>query len=229
MNLNDLIRSTHELSPNGSELERLAAAAALSEELDALADQLTDHFVQAAREAGCSWSQIGRHLGVTKQAAQQRFVTRSAVSPPILHSLERGTEHARRVLVRAQDEARSLGHDYLGTEHLLLGLLGEPQGMGAKALGALGISRQSIWEEVEKRIGRDVCPPAGSLPFTPRAKKALELSCREAHEFGHNYIGTEHLLLGLVGVRKGVAAKILNDCGGNEDQVRQKLSGWLIR
>jgi len=230
MNLDELIRSTHELSPDGSELERLAAAASLSDELDVLADRLTDHFVQAAREAGCSWAQIGQHLGVTKQAAQQRFVVRSvAASASVSQPLERGTDRAQRVLVHAQQEARTLGHDYLGTEHLLLGILDEPQAMGATVLDALGVSRQSVREEVEKRIGLGLSAPTGSLPFTPRAKKALELSCREARGFGHKYVETEHLLLGLVRVRKGFAAKTLNDFGANEDQIRQTLCDQLSR
>jgi ATP-dependent Clp protease ATP-binding subunit ClpC len=122
---------------------------------------------------------------------------------------ERFTDRARRVLVLAQEEARLLNHSFIGTEHILLGLIHEGEGVAAKALESLGISLEAVREKVEETIGPAGTAPTGSPPFTPRAKKVLELSLREALQLGHNYIGTEHMLLGLVREGEGVAAQVL--------------------
>ena len=122
---------------------------------------------------------------------------------------ERFTDRARRVLVLAQEEARLLNHSFIGTEHILLGLIHEGEGLAAKALESLGISLEAVREKVEETIGPAGSAPTGSPPFTPRAKKVLELSLREALQLGHNYIGTEHMLLGLVREGEGVAAQVL--------------------
>jgi ATP-dependent Clp protease ATP-binding subunit ClpC len=119
---------------------------------------------------------------------------------------ERFTDRARRVLVLAQEEARLLNHSFIGTEHILLGLIHEGEGVAAKALESLGISLEAVREKVEETIGMAGTAPSGSPPFTPRAKKVLELSLREALQLGHSYIGTEHMLLGLVREGEGVAA-----------------------
>src|SRR5207249_4450241 len=111
---------------------------------------------------------------------------------------ERFTDRARRVVVLAQEEARMLNHNYIGTEHILLGLIHEGEGVAAKALESLGISLDAVRHQVEEIIGQGQTPPTGHIPFTPRAKKVLELSLREALQLGHNYIGTEHILLGLI-------------------------------
>ena len=133
---------------------------------------------------------------------------------------ERFTDRARRVVVLAQGEARLLDHNYIGTEHLLLGLIAEGEGVGARALQALDVSLPSIRAQIEEIIGRGQTQPAGHIPFTPRAKKVLELSLREALQLGHNYIGTEHLLLGLVREGEGVAAQVLGNLGVELDDVR---------
>ena len=122
---------------------------------------------------------------------------------------ERFTDRARRVVVLAQDEARRLDHDYIGTEHLLLGLLHEGQGVAAQALDGLGVDLAEVRRRVEEIIGRGQHAPSGHIPFTPRAKKVLELSLREALDLGHDYIGTEHILLGIVREGQGVAAQVL--------------------
>ena len=122
---------------------------------------------------------------------------------------ERFTANARRVIVQAQDEARRLQHNYIGTEHVLLGLLGVPDGLGGRALAGLGLSLEGTREEVTAIIGTGSTEPSGRIPFTPRAKKVLELSLREALQLHHNYIGTEHILLGLIKEGEGVAAQIL--------------------
>jgi ATP-dependent Clp protease ATP-binding subunit ClpA len=122
---------------------------------------------------------------------------------------ERFTGRARHVVVLAQEEARLLNHNYIGTEHILLGMLGEPESIGGKVLGEFGFTREGTREEVERRIGRGKSFQSGHIPFTPRAKKTLELSLREALALGHNYIGTEHILLGLIREGEGVAYQIL--------------------
>ncbi len=143
---------------------------------------------------------------------------------------ERFTDRARRVLVLAQEEARLLNHNFIGTEHILLGLIHEGEGVAAKALESLGVSLEAVREKVEETIGPAGSSTAGSPPFTPRAKKVLELSLREALQLGHNYIGTEHMLLGLVREGEGVAARVLVSLGADLPRVRQQviqlLSGY---
>ncbi|GAB4291300.1 MAG: ATP-dependent Clp protease ATP-binding subunit [Coriobacteriia bacterium] len=143
---------------------------------------------------------------------------------------ERFTEKARRVVVYAQEEARMLNQNYIGTEHLLLGLIREQDGIAAKALESLSISLEDVHQQVEELIGRGTYVPTGHIPFTPRAKKVLELSLREALQLGHNYIGTEHILLGLIREGEGVAAQVLLNLGADLEKVRsaviQLLSGY---
>jgi ATP-dependent Clp protease ATP-binding subunit ClpA len=143
---------------------------------------------------------------------------------------ERFTDRARRVVVLAQEEARLLNHNDIGTEHILLGLIHEGEGVAARALESLDISLEAVRTEVTEIIGQGQSPPTGHIPFTPRAKKVLELSLREALELGHDYIGTEHILLGLLREGEGVAAQVLVKLGASLDRVRQVvvqlLSGY---
>jgi hypothetical protein len=141
---------------------------------------------------------------------------------------ERFTDRARRVLVLAQEEARLLNHSFIGTEHILLGLIHEGEGVAAKALESLGISLEAVREKVEETSGPAGSAPTGSPPFTPRAKKVLELSLREALQLGHNYIGTEHMLLGLVREGEGVAAQVLISLGADLARVRQQVIQLLL-
>jgi hypothetical protein len=136
---------------------------------------------------------------------------------------ERFTDRARRAVVLAQEEARRLDHNYIGTEHLLLGLIHEGEGVAAEALEALGVSLEAVRARVEEAIGRGPEPPGGHIPFTPRAKKVLELSLREALQLGHSYIGTEHILLGLIREGEGVAAQVLVKLGADLSRVRQQV------
>jgi Clp amino terminal domain, pathogenicity island component len=136
---------------------------------------------------------------------------------------ERFTDRARRVVVLAQEEARLLDHNYIGTEHLLLGLIHEGEGVAAKALESLGISLDAVRQQVEQIIGRGQQAQSGHIPFTPRAKTVLELSLREAHQLGHAYIGTEHILLGLIREGEGVAAQVLVRLGADLNRVRQQV------
>src|SRR5881398_3358728 len=143
---------------------------------------------------------------------------------------ERFTDRARRVVVLAQEEARMLNHNYIGTEHILLGLIHEGEGVAAKALESLGIALEGVRQQVEEIIGQGQHAPSEHIPFTPRAKKVLELSLREALQLGHNYIGTEHILLGLIREGEGVAAQVLVKLGADLNRVRQQviqlLSGY---
>ena len=143
---------------------------------------------------------------------------------------ERFTDRARRVVVLAQEEARLLDHNYIGTEHLLLGLIDEGEGVACRALESLGVDADRIRNEMVRIVGRGPGPAAGHIPFTPQAKKILELALREALQLGHNYIGTEHILLGLIGADGGVSAEVLQELGVDANHVRQavvqNLSGY---
>jgi ATP-dependent Clp protease ATP-binding subunit ClpA len=136
---------------------------------------------------------------------------------------ERFTDRSRRVVVLAGEEARMLNHDYIGTEHLLLGLIHEGEGVAAKALESLGIGLEAVRQQVEEIIGQGQQAPSGHIPFTPRTKKVLELALREATQLGHNYIGTEHILLGLIREAEGVAAQVLVRLGADLHRVRRQV------
>jgi ATP-dependent Clp protease ATP-binding subunit ClpA len=142
---------------------------------------------------------------------------------------ERFTDEARRVVVLAQEEARMLNHNYIGTEHILLGLIDEGEGVAAKALESLGIRLDAVRQQVEEIIGQGQQAPSGHIPFTPRAKKVLELSLRESLQLGHGYIGTEHILLGLLREGDGVAAQVLVKLGADLNRVRQQVIELLHR
>ncbi len=141
----------------------------------------------------------------------------------LVEVFERYTDRARRVVVLAQEEARMLNHNYIGTEHILLGLIREGEGVAAKALESLGISLEAVRQQVEEIIGQGQQAPSGHIPFTPRANKVLELASREALQLGHNYIGTEHILLGLIREGEGVAAQVLVKLGADLNRVRQQV------
>jgi ATP-dependent Clp protease ATP-binding subunit ClpA len=140
---------------------------------------------------------------------------------------ERFTERARKAMVLAQEEAGLLRHNYIGTEHILLGLLREDEGVAARALASLGVTAEEARERVESIVGYGNEGPGPQVPFTPRSKKVLELALREALQLEHNYIGTEHILLGLVRENEGVAARVLSDLGVGPDDVRRELVGML--
>ena len=140
---------------------------------------------------------------------------------------ERFTDRARRTVVLAQEEARLLQHNYIGTEHILLGLIREGEGVAAKALESLGIGLEAVRQQVEEIIGRGQQAPSGHIPFTPRAKKVLELSLREALQLSHDYIGTEHILLGLIREGDGVAAQVLVMLGCDLNRTRRQVIQML--
>jgi ATP-dependent Clp protease ATP-binding subunit ClpC len=142
---------------------------------------------------------------------------------------ERFTDRARRVVVLAQAEARMLDHDYVGTEHLLLGLVHEGAGVAARALESLGISLDTVRQQVQEVIGRGDQAPSGHIPFTPQAKDVLRLALQESRDLGHQYVGTEHILLGLGRESDGVAAQVLANLGADLTRVRQQVIELLLR
>ena len=221
-----------------TELDRLSLAVKAGAHLDRTSDALIGQFVEEARQAGVPWSQIGERLGVTKQAAQQRHVSRRRLFGARSRALRRGrsgelfesfTDQTRQAMVEAQMEARGLGHDYIGTEHILLGVLQVPGGLGGRALKALGISTASIRNQVVATVGRGSGDRTGHIPFTPRAKKALELSKREAARLRHDHVGTEHLVLGLLREGEGVAVHALRALRVEPAEVRREIERRLQR
>jgi prophage maintenance system killer protein len=173
---------------------------------------------------------LDRAATCTKETPMRRWKPLTAVGIGIVTRraqpkglFQRFTDRARRVVHLAQEEARLLRHNYVGTEHLLLGLLYEGEGIAAQALGSLGISLEAVRAQVEQIIGRGQTTPTGHIPFTPRAKKVLELSLREALQLGHHYIGTEHLLLGLVREGEGVAAQVLARFDADHARLREQV------
>jgi Clp amino terminal domain, pathogenicity island component len=214
---------------DGSEtpLDRITAAALLKEQVERLGDDLLDHFVQQARGQGCSWTQIGEALGVTRQAAQQRH---TAPDDRLLRGIAEGRElkrftaRARTAVMNAQTVAQEHRHNYIGTEHLLLGLFVAGDGnLAVKALAALGAEREAIERLVDERVPRGGAQVSGVLPFTPRARQAVADAVGEALKLGHNYVGTEHQLLALRQIEDGIAAKVLDQLGVSYDGLKAKV------
>lgn len=203
-------------------LDRLGAAAATANELRGLSDELLDRYVQAARAEGRSWAEIGTALGVTKQAAHERFVDAPLAWP------ENFNEPAREVVARALAEARGFGHRYLGTEHLLLALSAE-RGLASTALADLGVTERVVRDAIERIIGRGRSGDSGTLGITPRTKRVLEAAVKEAKRVGRQRCAdSEHLLLALAAT-DGVAHDILSERGAGEEAVRERLASLLER
>jgi hypothetical protein len=202
-------------------LARIEAAAATASELRGLGDALLDRYVQAARADGRSWSEIGTALGVTKQAAHERFVDAPLSWP------QNFNEPARAVVARALEDARVFGHRYLGTEHLLLALSAEP-GLAGTALGELGVDERAVRRAIERIIGRGRSGD-GTLGITPRTKRVFETAVKEAKRLGsQRCANSEHLLLALA-ASDGVARDILGEQDAGEEAIREKLASLLER
>jgi hypothetical protein len=227
--LDDLISFVKGRNPNGGPLDHLAGAVLAAERLGELADHLVGHFVDQARKSGASWTEIGQSIGVTKQAAQKRFVPKSASGDPLDAGMfGRFTGRARVVVVGAQSEARKAEHDYIGTEHVVLGLLHEPESLAVRAIGALGVSPDDVATAVLAALGPAKENVPEHIPFTPGAKKVLELTIRDALRLGHNYIGTEHILLGLLSDEDALGAQILIGLGITKDAAEAWIVNALI-
>jgi hypothetical protein len=206
-------------------LEQLTDAVLAAEALGEVADHLIGHFVDQARRSGASWTDIGRSMGVTKQAAQKRFVPKD-LPLDAEQGFTRFTPRARHVVVAAQEEARAAGNAEVTTAHLVLGLLGEPEGLAGRAIVAQDVSLDAVRQAVTATLPTAAGEVPALIPFDNGAKKALELTFREALRLGHNYVGTEHLLLALLEVEDG--AGVLTGLGvgkaGAEESVAAALA-----
>ncbi|MEV8637032.1 Clp protease N-terminal domain-containing protein [Streptosporangium sp. NPDC051023] len=200
--LDDLIEAIKKAHSDA--LEQLSGAVIVADHLGDVADHLIGHFVDQARRSGASWTDIGRSMGVTKQAAQKRFVPKgepSDLEPS--QGFGRFTDRARNAVMAAQNEARTAGNDETLPEHLVLGLLSEPDALAAKAIVGQGVSLEAV-----RQAATAVLPAAAErvpdvIPYDSRARKVLELTFREALKLGHNYVGTEHILLALLELEDG--------------------------
>jgi Clp amino terminal domain, pathogenicity island component len=242
--LDDLI--TYVKSEDGTALDHVSTAMQISEHLGELADHLIGHFVDQARKAGASWTEIGQSMGVTKQAAQKRFVPKAGelTVPPDeatwqaalteafrAHPFSRFTARARNSVKAAAEEARERRHDHISSEHVALGLLHEPEGLAAKAIEALGVPLETARQALVAAL-----PPAGAgepaadkIPFTPRAKKIMGLAVRDALRLGHNYIGTEHILLGVLEQEQAEDGGVLLELGITQHRATEWLGAELQR
>jgi hypothetical protein len=201
--LGDLIEAIEKV--HSSPLDQLTDAVIAAEHLDDVADHLIGHFVDQARRSGASWTEIGRCMGVTKQAAQKRFVGKEqAPALDASHGFSRFTPRARNVVMAAQEAARAAGSAEITPPHLVLGLLTEPYGLAAQAITAQQVALDSVREAVAATLPPpgEQAPPA-LIPYDAQAKQALELTFQEALRLGHNYVGTEHLLLALLELEAG--------------------------
>ena len=216
--LDDLIAAI--TSAHDDVLEQLSKALLLAERLDEVADQLIGHFVDQARHSGASWTDIGRSMGVTKQAVQKRFVPKE---PP--QDFRRFTPRARNAVVSAQNEARTAGNAEIRPEHLILGLLAEPEGLAVRALVTQGVTAEALRQAATDALPPPVDEVPALIPFDGAAKKALELTFREALRLGHDYVGTEHILLALLELEGGTG--VLSGLGVGKAAVESAVTAYL--
>src|SRR3954468_21193603 len=206
MTLDELIAQVKTRHPEGTALDHLAEAAELAGFIDELADHLVGHFVDQARRSGASWTAIGQSMGVTKQAVQKRFVAGET-------SMDRFTNRAKVVVLKAQNSARERGEQEVTSLHLVLGFLAEWEGLAGQAIEAAGVSKDVVERSITQALADAGKPARVPANFSPGLNKVFELSVREALRLGHNYIGTEHLLLGLLEARDEAGARVLTDLG----------------
>jgi Clp amino terminal domain, pathogenicity island component len=242
--LDDLI--SYVKSQDGTALDHVSAAMRISEHLGELADHVIGHFVDQARKAGASWTEIGQSMGVTKQAAQKRFVPRAAEWPVPpdeagwqealaeafrAHPFSRLTPRAKNSISTAAEEARQHRHDHVLPEHIALGLLHEPEGLAAKAIEALGVPMDSARNALAGALPPATVgePVTGQIPFSPRAKKMMHIAVREALKLGHNYVGTEHLLLSVLEFEEASGDGPLTLLGITRERTQQWLGAELRR
>jgi hypothetical protein len=214
--LQELIDVVRAESSGADALLQLSQASQTVSDLEQVGDALLGYFVDQCRRSGRSWSEISRALGVSKQAAHKRFTFD-------IPNVERFTERARAVIGRSEAEARDLGHGFVGTEHLLLALFASTDGLAARLLGEMDITRSKVRMQILTLIKSGTPPDAGQLPFTPRAKAVLRSALHEALQLGHGYVGTEHLLLGLLSDGEAIAAKVLVGLGASYDATRAEI------
>lgn len=221
VSLADLIARLDEELSDANDLARISEAHLRAQTLANLGDQLVGHYVGKAKQAGASWSEIGEAIGVSKQAAQQRHA-------PI--AFERFTDLNRHSIVLAQEAARTHKHDLIGTEHILLGLLGEPRGLAYEVLMVKTGSEQGIRNAIEEAM-----PPTGKkalrghIAFRPESKEAIEQARRASADLGHSWVGTEHMLLGLIRAEESRAAQILRNLGFTSDELHETVKTEITK
>ncbi|MFJ3799353.1 Clp protease N-terminal domain-containing protein [Streptomyces sp. NPDC090088] len=221
ISLADLIARLDEELPEANELARISEARLRAQTLSDLGDQLIDHYVSKAKQTGASWTEIGDAIGVSKQAAQQRHAP---------SAFEGFTNLNRHGIVLAQEAARTYKHDSIGTEHLLLGLLGEPRGLAYEVLVARTESEQRVRDAIA-----EVMPAAGEkalrghIPFREESKDAIGQARRASADLGHDWVGTEHTLLGLIRVEESPAAQILRNLGFTSDELHESVKAEIAR
>ncbi len=225
--LQDVIHLGEADTDDGQPQSRLRAASALVQNLADIGDAALGYFVDQARHAGHSWSEIGEALGVSKQAAQQRHTVRLSLDLKA-PTFERFTPRARNVLVATEPIAREWGHGHIDTEHLLLALYQEPDGVAAQILNESDLTAERAEAAVETGVERGPGAPKEKLPFTPKAIAVFTGALASALEMGHNYIGTEHLLLGLVR-GDGLAADVLEGAGLDQQALERRVAEKLAR
>ncbi|WP_216898663.1 Clp protease N-terminal domain-containing protein [Nocardia alni] len=226
--LDDLIEGIKRARPDDP-LEQLSDAVVTAGHMSEVADHLIGHFVDQARRAGASWTDIGRSMGVTKQAAQKRFVPKASGESEMDPSagFARYTERARKVVVVSQEEARRANNAEIQPEHLVLGLISQPEAFAAHAIVASGVSLDAV-----RRVALAALPPASPevpalIPFNAQSRKALELTFREALRLGHNYVGTEHILLALLEFEDG--AGLLSGLGLHKAELEKDIAAQLAQ
>ena len=224
--LDDLIDAIEKVHPEV--LDQLTDAVLAAEHLGELADHLIGHFVDQARRSGASWTDIGRCMGVTRQAAQKRFVPKGPVGPPETDpSYQRYTTRAREVLVAAQEAARVGGQGEIGLAHLVLGLLSEPKSLAGHLIVSQGVSLGAVREAATAALSAPDGAAPDVLGYDAAARKALELTFRQALRLGHNYIGTEHILLALLESEEGADGGILTGLGLDREAAETALVAAL--
>ncbi|MGP4015907.1 Clp protease N-terminal domain-containing protein [Saccharopolyspora sp. 5N708] len=223
--LDDLIESIKKV--HSDVLDQLSDAVIAADHLGDVADHLIGHFVDQARRSGASWTEIGKSMGVSKQAAQKRFVTKGSGETGMDPSqgFGRFTDRARNVVVSSQNAAREAGNTEIRPEHLVLGLLGEPQGLAAKAIVSLGVSLDDVRQAAAGALPSAVEEVPPLIPFDAQARKVLELTFREALRLGHNYVGTEHILLALLENEDG--SGLLSDLGIDKAAAETNITAAL--
>jgi hypothetical protein len=221
--LDDLIQAIEQVHTDA--LDQLSDAVLAADHLGEVADHLIGHFVDRARRSGASWSDIGRSMGVSKQAAQKRFVPKAEVDLDPSQGFSRFTPRARNVVMSAQNEARAAGNPTIATAHLVLGLLSEPDGLAAKAIAGQGIPAETVRRTAVATLPAAVGDLPELIPFDAHSQKVLELTFRHALRLGHNYIGTEHILLALLEAEDGTG--VLAGLGVDRDGVESDVLAAL--
>jgi hypothetical protein len=214
--LSEMIGRVRAARPHGDPLDQLEEAVSVAGGLNEVADHLVGFFVDNARDSGLSWTQIGGRLGVSKQAARKRFAPDDIPLEPSAvkeKAFGRYTQAAQHAIVLARDNARKYHHHYIGTEHILLAVCQKRKYLGALAIAAAGVDVDAVERAVVEQLGGSSSEVPELIPFTGNAKKALELTLRAALRLGHEQVGTEHLLLGLLAEQSGLAAQVLKAQG----------------